>query len=311
MNDGIIVIDKPAGKTSHDVVQEVKRALGAKKVGHTGTLDPLATGVLPVCINEATKLAQFFNLDRKEYRATVLLGVTTDTYDVEGKILAEASPAVDGEDIARALSALVGTKQQVPPPYSAVKYQGQPLYKYARKGINIVSLPRTIEIYHVLLESVSLPYVTFKVACSKGTYVRSLCLEIGEMLGCGACLAGLRRIKSGHYSENQAFALAGTALPERKEALVGHLIPLADALPDLPVITVDRALAERIRQGYQPVLDSLFPDHIPFLAAGDVLRLKQDRQLVAIARMLYQSDNLRTLARQERVVEILRVFNSE
>lgn len=309
--NGIIVIDKPAGKTSHDVVQDVKKILGAKKVGHTGTLDPLATGVLPVCINEGTKLAQFFNMDRKEYRATMLLGVTTDTYDVEGKIIAEARPCVGGEDIAKALLSLVGTRQQVPPPYSAVKYQGQPLYKWARKGINIVSLPRTIEIYHIFLEEVILPYVTFDVACSKGTYVRSLCLEIGEMLGCGACLAGLRRIKSGHYSEREAFALAGVEEKDRKEALVAHLIPLADVLPDLPVIPVDKPLAEKIRQGYQPVFDNLFPDHIPFLAAGDVLRFKQERQLVAIARMLYQSDNLPALAGQERAVEILRVFNSE
>lgn len=309
--NGIIIIDKPAGITSHDVVQDVKKTLGAKKVGHTGTLDPLATGVLPVCVNEATKLAQFFNMDRKKYRATLLLGVKTDTYDVEGKIIAEANPCVDRAEIAQALLSLVGTRQQVPPPYSAVKYQGQPLYKWARKGISIVSLPRTIEIYHISVEEVVLPFVTFIVACSKGTYIRSLCVEIGEMLGCGACLAGLRRIQSGHYSEREAFSLAGVEEREKKEALVQHLIPLADVLPDLPVIPVDKPLAEKIRQGYQPVFDSLFPDHIPFLAAGDVLRLKQERELVAIARMLSQSDNLPALAGQERAVEILRVFNSE
>ncbi|MDP2268870.1 MAG: tRNA pseudouridine(55) synthase TruB [Deltaproteobacteria bacterium] len=309
--NGIIIIDKPAGITSHAVVQDVKKILGAKKVGHTGTLDPLATGVLPVCVNEGTKLAQFFNLDRKEYRATLLLGVTTDTYDVEGKIIAETNSCVDRADIARALLSLVGTRQQVPPPYSAVKYQGQPLYKWARKGINIVSLPRTIEIYHISLEEIALPYVTFSVACSKGTYIRSLCVEIGELLGCGACLAGLRRIQSGHYSEREAFSLAAVEEGEKKEALLQHLIPLADALPDLPVIPVDKPLAEKIRQGYQPVFDSLFPDHIPFLAAGDVLRLKQERQLVAIARMLSPSDSLPAIAGLERAVEILRVFNSE
>jgi len=309
--NGIIIIDKPAGKTSHDVVQDVKRALGAKKVGHIGTLDPLATGVLPVCINEATKLAQFFNMDRKEYRATLLLGVTTDTYDVEGKIIAEANPRVGKADIVQALLSLVGVKQQVPPPYSAVKYKGQPLYKYARKGINIVSLPRAIEIFHVSVGEINLPYVTFDVVCSKGTYIRSLCLELGEMLGCGACLAGLRRIKSGHYSEGEAFLFAGVAETERKEALLQHLIPLADALPDVPVVPVDEQLAEKIRHGYQPVFGSLFPHHIPFLAAGDVLRLKQERQLVAVARMLYQSDMLPTPAEQVQAVEILRVFNSE
>lgn len=309
--NGIIVIDKPAGKTSHAVVQDVKKILGAKKVGHMGTLDPLATGVLPVCINEATKLAQFFSMDRKEYRATLLLGVTTDTYDVGGKIIAEASPRVNRMDIAQALLSLVGARQQVPPPYSAVKYQGQPLYKWARKGINIVALPRTIEIYHISLEEVALPHVTFSLACSKGTYIRSLCRDIGEMLGCGACLAGLRRLTSGHFSEREAVTLAGVAEKREKEALIAHLIPLADVLPELPVVHVDKPLAEKIRQGYQPVFDSLFPNHIPFLAAGDVLRLKQERQLVAIARMLYQSDKLPALAGQERAVEILRVFNGE
>ena len=309
--NGIIVIDKPAGKTSQAVVQDVKKILGAKKVGHIGTLDPLATGVLPVCINEGTKLAQFFTMDRKEYRATLLLGVTTDTYDVEGKIITEVPPIVDREAIAQALLSLVGTRQQVPPPYSAVKHQGQPLYKWARKGINIVVLPRTIEIYRVFLEEVSLPYVTFIVACSKGTYIRSLCLEVGEMLGCGACLAGLRRLQSGQFSVGDAFALAGLAEKGKKEALAARIIPLADVLPDLLEIPVDKALADKIRQGHQPVFDALFPDHIPFLAAGDVLRLKHERELVAIARMLYPSDMLRERAGQERAVEIVRVFNSE
>ena len=309
--NGIIVIDKPAGKTSQAVVQDVKKILAAKKVGHIGTLDPLATGVLPVCINEGTKLAQFFTMDRKEYRATLLLGVTTDTYDVEGKIIAEATPRVNRVDITQALLSLVGTRQQVPPPYSAVKHQGQPLYKWARKGINIVTLPRTIEVYHIFLEDVTLPHVTFRVACSKGTYIRSLCLEIGEMLGCGACLSTLRRLQSGHFSEREAFALAGAAGQGKKEALAARIIPLADALQDLPVVLVDKTLAEKIRQGYQPVFETLFPDHIPFLAAGDVLRLKQEHELVAIARMLYQSDMLPARAGQERAVEIVRVFKSE
>src|SRR3990172_2514428 len=153
--NGVVIVDKPAGQTSHDVVQDIKKILGVKKVGHMGTLDPLATGVLPVCINEGTKLAQFFTMDRKEYRATMLLGVTTDTYDVEGKITAEAEPRVSREDIERALSSLVGAREQVPPSYSAVKYQGKPLYKWTRQGINIVSPPRAIEIYRLTLEEVA------------------------------------------------------------------------------------------------------------------------------------------------------------
>ncbi len=309
--NGFVIIDKPAGRTSHDVVRDVKRILGAKKVGHTGTLDPLATGVLPVCVNEGTKLAQFFSLDSKEYRATMLLGVTTDTYDVEGKIVAAAKPQVSGEDIRRALASLVGVREQAPPPYSAVKYRGKPLYKWARQGINVSLPPRQIEIYQLSLEEVALPYVTFRIACSKGTYIRSLCQEVGAMLNCGACLAALRRTRCGVYSEKDAIALGGLEEKEKKGFLSAHLISLAEALPDLPAMQVDGLLADKIRHGYQPVADNLFPYHNPFLAAGDVLRITQELQLVAIARMLRGTVDLSPAGSQERAVEILRVFNSQ
>jgi len=309
--NGFVIIDKPAGRTSHDVVRDVKRILGAKKVGHTGTLDPLATGVLPVCVNEGTKLAQFFSLDSKEYRATMLLGVTTDTYDVEGKIVAAAKPQVSGEDIQRALASLVGVREQVPPPYSALKHRGKPLYKWARQGINVSLPPRLIEIYQLSLEEVALPYVTFRIACSKGTYIRSLCQEVGAMLNCGACLAALRRTRCGSYSEKDAITLGGLEEKEKKGFLSAHLISLAEALPDLPVMQVDRLLADKIRHGYQPVVDSLFPYHNPFLAVGDVLRITQELQLVAIARMLRGAVELSPAGSQERAVEILRVFNSQ
>jgi len=309
--NGIIIIDKPEGKTSHDVVLDIKKTLGVKKVGHTGTLDPLATGVLPVCINEGTKLAQFFSLDKKEYRATMLLGVMTDTYDVEGKIIAEEKPGASPEDIKKALYSLVGKRRQVPPPYSAVKYQGKPLYKWARKGIAVPSLPRSMEIYQISLEEVNLPYATFKVTCSKGTYIRSLCVEVGEMLGCGACLAALRRIKSGCYSEKEAFSFTENGGKDKKDSLAAHLISLADALPEIPAIQIDGPLAEKLRQGYQPVVDNLNNYHIPFLAAGDVLKFTQNCRLVAIAKMLYAPDQLPVLAGREQAVKILRVFNSE
>ncbi len=299
--NGIIIIDKPAGRTSHDVVMDVKRTLGVKKAGHTGTLDPLATGVLPVCINEGTKLAQFFSSDNKEYRATILLGVTTDTYDVQGTIIAEEKPCVCPADIEKALRLLEGRRNQVPPSYSAIKYHGKPLYKWARKGIEVPLLPRSIEIFELLLEEIDLPRVTVRVSCSKGTYIRSLCREIGEILGCGACLAGLRRIKSGNYSEEEALSYADPS----------HIIPLVDALPDLAAIQIEKPLAEKLRQGYQPVVDNLRPYHIPFLAAGDMIRFIEGRRLVAIAKLLQPSDRLPALEGQERAVKILRVFNSE
>lgn len=309
--NGVIIIDKPAGKTSHDVVQDVKKILGAKKVGHTGTLDPLATGVLPVCINEGTKLAQFFTQDRKEYLVTMLLGVTTDTYDVEGEVIAKTEPQVTREEIETALASLVGGREQIPPPYSAVKHKGKALYKWARQGVTITSPPRRIEIYRVSLQSVTLPTVTFTVACSKGTYIRTLCLELGNMLGCGACMAGLRRTISGSYSEQEAVRLATGENAERKEALTINLIPLGEVLPDLLAIEVEDWLEDKIRQGYQPVASDFLPHHIPFLAAGDMIRFKRNGHLIAIARMLSGLSDIPLAGKEERVVEILRVFNDE
>jgi tRNA pseudouridine55 synthase len=309
--NGVIIIDKPMGKTSHDVVTDVKKALGAKKAGHTGTLDPLATGVLPVCINEGTKLSRFFTMDNKEYRAVMLLGVKTDTFDVEGRIIAEKEPRVGKEEVERALSSFAGKIEQCPPPYSAVKYQGKPLYKWARKGVYIAPAPRAVEIYQLTLEEMDLPYVTLKVVCSKGTYIRSLCNEIGEILGCGACLARLRRIKSGSYSEDAAVSFAKIVERNKKEALTARLIPLADVLPDLAAVQVDGTMAERLRQGYQPLAAALISYDIPFLAAGDMIRFINDRSLVAIAKMLYPSYLLSALDRQEQAVKVLRVFNSD
>jgi tRNA pseudouridine55 synthase len=202
-------------------------------------------------------------------------------------------------------------REQVPPPYSAVKHRGKPLYKWARQGINIDLPPRLIEIYSLSLEEVALPYVTFSLACSKGTYIRSLCQEIGVMLNCGACLAALRRTRCGSYSEKDAVALSGLEEKGQKELLSAHLVSLAEALPDLPVMQVDKPLADKIRQGYQPVVDDLLPYHIPFLAAGDVLRITQRLELVAIARMLRGSVDLPPLGGQEQAVEILRVFNGQ
>ena len=163
--NGVVIIDKPAGKTSHDVVSLVKKILGAKKAGHTGTLDPMATGVLPVCLNEATKLAGFLSDDSKEYRATMLLGVKTETLDTEGKIISQSDKMVSVEEIRTALARMVGKIKQVPPAYSAIKYCGEPLYKWARKGIIVEAAPREVEIRHIIVEDISYPRVTFRVAC--------------------------------------------------------------------------------------------------------------------------------------------------
>ncbi|HLZ19036.1 MAG TPA: tRNA pseudouridine(55) synthase TruB, partial [Smithellaceae bacterium] len=204
-----MVIDKPAGLTSHDVVSRVKRILGAQKAGHTGTLDPMATGVLPVCIGEATKLARFLSLENKTYRATMLLGVRTDTQDIEGKVTQKSDILVAEENIRRVLAAMVGKIKQIPPAYSALKHKGKPLYKYARQGEFPEIAPRDVEIFNIHIKDISLPNVTFEVSCSKGTYIRTLCADAGEALGCGACLSGLRRLQSGFFTEDAAVSMEG------------------------------------------------------------------------------------------------------
>jgi len=308
--NGVIVIDKPSGPTSRDVVEEVKRALGAGKAGHTGTLDPLATGVLAVCIDEATKLVQFLALDDKEYRATLLLGVRTDTLDTEGRILSREEPRVTRKQVEEALMGLTGRREQAPPRYSAVKFRGKALHTWARQGIDVGVPPREVEIYSVRIEEVRLPEVAFAVSCSKGTYIRSLCAEVGEKLGCGACMSALRRIRSGCFREEQALAMEGMTASEKMNRLAAHLIPMADLLTGLAAVDVDQGLAERLRNGYQPEGEMLAGYHIPFLAAGDVIKFTTTgRRLVAIGRLLCDSDDLTSWEGKRQAVKILRVFN--
>jgi len=307
--NGAIVIDKPSGRTSRDVVEEVKRLLQVTKAGHTGTLDPLATGVLPVCINEATKLVQFLALDTKDYRATLRLGVRTDTLDTEGRIISREEPRVARDEVEYVLLGLVGKRVQVPPRYSAVKFQGRPLYEWTRRGIDVEQLPREVEIYRIGIEDVRLPEVVFTISCSKGTYIRSLCAEAGEALGCGGCMSALRRLRSGSFDEGMALATAGMAEERKRELFRKNLIPMAELLPALRVIGVDQPLAERLRNGYQPEVAALARYHIPFLAAGDVVKfILNEKHVVAIARMLCASEELASGDGKKQAAKILRVF---
>lgn len=310
MMNGIVVIDKPSGKTSHDVVEDVKKALLVKKAGHAGTLDPMATGVLPVCLEEATKLVQFLSTDTKDYTAIMLLGVKTDTQDIEGKIIARNDPYVMHEDIENVFYHFVGKIEQMPPQYSAVKYRGKCLYKWARQGIAVRPPRRIIEIYDITIDEVKLPYVAFRVSCSKGTYIRSLCSDIGEMLGCGACLASLRRTRSGSFFEQSAISLdaLGDAVEIRPW---DHIISLIDAIPHIPAIYVDYAFARKLREGYQPLAGMLRIYHIPSLAAGDMVKFAdKDGNLISIAEMLCSSDRIGSTDGTRQAAKIVRIFNT-
>jgi tRNA pseudouridine55 synthase len=307
--NGIVVVDKPSGPTSRAVVDQVRRVLAVRKAGHTGTLDPLATGVLPVCLGEATKLVQFLALDDKEYRATLLLGVRTDTLDTQGVVIDRQEPRVTGEAVVAVLASLVGRRQQIPPRFSAVKHRGRPLYDWTRRGIEVEQAPREIEVYGIRVDQLSLPEVTFTVSCSKGTYIRSLCAEAGEALGCGGCLSALRRTRSGDFVEAAAAGLEGLTEAQQREALMARLVPLAALLPELAVVEVDPPLAEKLRNGYQPEGEVLARYHIPFLVPGDVIRITSQGHLVALARMLMGTDELASGQGKRQAVRVLRVLN--
>lgn len=246
--NGVLVVDKPKGITSFDVVREVRRAVGVKKVGHTGTLDPMATGVLPVCIGDATKIAQFITEATKAYDAVVKLGATTDTLDAEGKVLeTRPVPPMTRALVEAALAPFRGTFAQVPPMYSAVKVGGKRLYELARAGEEIERAARQVTTYELTLRDFSADELQLSVTCSKGFFVRTLAAEVGEQLGCGAHLCGLRRTKSGPFTLGQAIPLA--ELVAMGKGVEGRLVGLNDALADLPALQVNVAEAGRVKHG--------------------------------------------------------------
>lgn len=246
--DGVLVVDKPAGLTSFDVVREVRRALGLKKAGHTGTLDPMATGVLPVCLGDATRLAQFITEATKVYEATVRLGATTDTLDAEGRVLEERPvPPLSAALLETALDAFRGTFAQTPPMYSAVRVGGRRLYELARAGETVERAPRQVTVHELLLRDFSANEVRLTVHASKGFFVRSLAADLGEALGCGAHLTALRRTRSGPFTLAEAVPLAEV---QREPAGVGaRLLSPTQALRDLPALTLSSADAARVRHG--------------------------------------------------------------
>lgn len=272
---GILNIDKPAGMTSHDVVAHVRRLSGTKRVGHAGTLDPLATGVLVVCLGQATRVAEYLMASDKVYRAQIRLGVSTDTHDAEGEVTATTEVDVREKDVRKALASFIGSIQQVPPMYSALKHKGIPLYRLARQGITVEREPRSVEIHNVelldcfdkaqykwsppLLRQAQYKLLTIRVECSPGTYIRALARDLGQKLGCGAHLQSLTRLASGHFTLEkavsldelaEAFAYFGGA--QYKQGNWQEFIhPLDEALLDFELMVVDAQTETRIRHGQQ------------------------------------------------------------
>jgi tRNA pseudouridine55 synthase len=246
--DGVLLLDKPIGLTSNDALQKVRRLFSAAKGGHTGTLDPLATGLLPLCFGEATKFsADLFDAD-KTYEAVLKLGVITDSGDAEGKVTATAAVNVGKAAILQALPQFTGDIQQIPPMHSALKRDGRPLYELARKGIEVEREARAVTIHSIELMAFASDSLTLRVACSKGTYIRVLAADIGAALGCGAHLSALRRTRVGDLYLDGAVTLAELEGLDEAGRLT-HLQPVDALLHTLPILVVEGETAQRFRHG--------------------------------------------------------------
>ena len=256
---GILNTDKPAGMTSHDVVDRVRRISGQRRVGHTGTLDPAATGVLVVCLGQATRVAEYLMASDKLYRAQIRLGVSTDTHDAEGEVTATAEVDVSEEEVRKALASFVGSIQQIPPMYSALKREGVPLYKLARQGITVEREPRSVKIHSIELLEWNPPLLTIQVKCSPGTYIRALARDLGQRLDCGAHLQSLTRLASGHFTLEKAVSLDELAEAFAQGSWQEIIHPMDEALLDFEPMVVDAQTEKRIRHGQQVEASPLPP----------------------------------------------------
>ena len=296
--DGVLLFDKPLELSSNVAMQKVRRLFAAEKAGHTGTLDPLATGLLPICFGEATKFTIALLDADKRYRATIRLGQCTTTGDAEGEIIETRPVAVNGTQALAALAKFMGETQQLPPMHSAIKHQGKPLYEYIRKGETVERELRTVYIHELTLERLQGDELEFSVLCSKGTYVRTLAEDIGEVLGCGGHLIALRRTGIGGFSLDKACTLA------QLEAMDGaqrdaSLMPLDSLVQNLPRLELDEVQASRLAQGQRLGLTDVYPDGKRrlyavgrFIGLGELEggRLTPSRLLSSVAKAAAQRD---------------------
>ncbi len=283
--NGILIVDKPVGLSSAKTVARVKHLLQAGRAGHTGTLDPFARGVLVCCLNQATRLAQFLLHDAKTYDAVMTLGVETDTQDPTGNVVGQGDwTGVTADRLESCLQGFVGTLAQAPPVFSALKHGGVPLYTLARRGQPVQKPPRTVRIDRLRLLEVQLPQVRLEVRCSAGTYVRTLCADIGRVLGCGAHLSELTRTESGGFRIEQALSLAEVESLAQQVAIGERIIPMARALSGRPVVTADPPLLEKIRHGRPLVWEDVTLD-LRELSGDALLKVVDERgDLVAVLR---------------------------
>ena len=244
--DGIVIVDKPEGWTSQDVVSKLRGVFQTRRIGHGGTLDPMATGVLPVFVGRATRGVEFFEHAEKTYETVLRLGITTDTEDITGTVLTQQDAFVTGAMLEEVLAQFRGEIQQIPPMYSAIKINGQKLCDLARKGREVERKPRTITIHELTLLGMEAEGIHLRVRCSKGTYIRTLCKDIGEALGCGGCMASLRRVTAGEYAIENAIPLQTLIESTDPEA---YLLPVDSMFAEYPKVTLTEKQEKCCRNG--------------------------------------------------------------
>ena len=257
MIHGVINIYKEKGYTSHDVVAKLRGILKQKKIGHTGTLDPAAEGVLPVCLGKGTKLCDMLTEKEKTYRAVLLLGKTTDTQDTTGEVLSEKAVSCTEEDARKAVESFQGEYNQIPPMYSALKVNGKKLCDLARAGKTVERKARRVLIHEIVLESVELPRITMTVTCSKGTYIRTLCQDIGERLGCGGCMESLMRIRSGRFSIEESVRLSDVEKTMQEGCVEKLVLPVDQMFAAYPAVYVKEEFRRLIENGNAVILPML------------------------------------------------------
>jgi len=251
MNDycGIIILNKPTGISSHRCVGIARKALDMKKVGHTGTLDPEASGVLPILAGPATRASDFLTTEDKRYRATILLGTRTDTLDMSGEVIETNPVEATEEDVQNAVQSFVGDIEQIPPMYSAIQVNGQRLYHLARQGIDVERQPRSVTVFSIDILKIDLPYVEIDVHCSKGTYIRTLASDIGDKLGCGGCISQLERTASGVFTIDKAITPEELLALSEKGEVNKAILPLDSFFENYGKIQLDKKRADRVKNG--------------------------------------------------------------
>jgi tRNA pseudouridine55 synthase len=288
---GVVVIDKPENVSSAKALAAARRLLGVSKAGHAGTLDPMATGILVCCLNRATRLSRFFMNGVKTYEAELFLGAETDTQDRMGEVVSTGEALdISEHRIVSAFQRFEGWMDQLPPVYSALKHKGVPLYRLARKGSPVQKPPRRVHILSIDILKVDLPVVSFRVSCSAGTYIRTLCADMGKVLGCGGHLKELRRTRSGGFSLDEAATLPGLEALAASGKAGERIIGMADSLRDMPCRRADGALAKKIRSG-APLSDADFSGDLESPGVGVLKIVDGENNLVAVAEKISAAES--------------------